>query len=329
MKTSVVSAAAIAFGLTLSACNSISYTPYTFEQLRAADYTLPSDVRKVVVSSCAQINVADSTYYNTSPSYNAERMQYANYMPAFVSAVLADKLNQSSYLQAEIDAQYHTYDSLLSNAATICNTHNADAMLIVTNCNYSGYVAMPNEEDVVMISAMQTNLQFVTPQGQTRSFETQHDTLTWLLNEENKFPPYKEIYYSIAEQTGIHIAIQIVPSWETRKRAIIGTSTRALADATNWTLANEWDKAKDIWASVAQNGTSTDKVCATIDLGLYYERIDDVHEAAMWFSKALDLIEQESKNVTVQSLKPSVEMLFRRSVDRQYEKILLDKQMSN
>ena len=329
MKTTVTNAVVAALGLTIAACNSISYTPYTFEQLRAADYTLPANIHKIVVSSCTLPIVDDSTYYTTDTAYINARMKYAMHMPALVCSVLADKLNKSGYISAEIESDHASLSSILSNADSICAKHKADAMLVVTNCTYFGSVKMSMEDEIIMVSAMQTDLKFITPQGITRPFETQHDTLTWLLNSSDKFPPYREIYYSISEQTGQHIAMQIIPSWETRKRAIVGTSARALTDAANWAQTDEWDKAKDIWADIAQNGTGTDKVCATIDLGLYYERADNVLESAMWFSKALDLIEQEQKNTTIQNMKRPVEMLFQRSIDRQYEKLLLDKQMNN
>lgn len=330
MKQLICNIAVAIVAMAITSCNSICYTPYTFEQLRAADYTLPSDVQKVVIISCSKPIVEDSTYNTTDTAYINARLRYAQHMPALICSVLSDKINKSGYLTSEIDARFNTLGEIIANSDSICKKHNADAMLVINKNIYSSFVELTRYDDLIMVSAMQTDLQFVTKQGIVKQFETQHDTLTWVLTEDNtSFPAYRELYYSISEQVGTHIAMQLLPSWEKRKRVVVGTSSRQMADANNWVEADEWDKAKDIWADVTQNGNELNKVCATLNIGLYYERMDNVLESAMWFSKALDLIEQNANNKNIQSLKHTANMLFQRSIDRQHEKLLLDKQINN
>lgn len=329
--TNIAHTATIAIiAFVLSACNSIGYTPYTFEQLRAADYTLPADVHKIVITTYAEPTINDESFSSTDTAYTNLRMNYAKQMPSIICSILLGKINQSGYLIAEADANFNTLGSIMAYSDSICSMHNADALLVIDKCKYDSFVQLYGQDDATLVSAMETDLRFISRNGISRSFETQHDTLTWYLTEDNnKFPDYRELYYSISEQIASHIAMQLLPSWETRRRVLIGTSSRQLSDASNWAVNDEWDRAKDIWANVAQNGSGIDKICATINLGLYYERLDNVLESAMWFSKALDLIDQNIDDKQVQNMKKQVTMLFQRSIDRQHEKVLLDKQMSN
>lgn len=344
IKGLITAAIAGALAISFSACESVSYTPYMFDQLRAADYILPKDVQKVIITTTADINVADSSFTYSDPKYTAERLSYAQNMPSMLCSILSTELNNSKFLPNEIvNTEYKSVAAIEVNAEDLCKKHDAQAIIVLESSRYSSYFETAKGQaysnSIVLMSTLNNRLVFINSNGESRRFETQRDTLRWVANldmeqghvQELKdlFPDYKELYYSISEQAAKHISIQLTPSWERRHRSAFGTSSNTMIMATTCVEKGEWDKARDIWAEVItkSKGKGLDAACATANLGLYYEREDNVLESAMWFSKALDIIEANPDNKKIQSIKPRVDMLFKRSIDRQHEKDILDRQM--
>lgn len=332
MKLSIIKNIASIAGVCsiLSSCISVSTVSYTFEQLRAADYTLPTDIKKVVITNCGDITLNDSLYnINGTNKNEIENREFGQNIPSLVCSVMSIRINDSGYLQTALNQKkIRSYSELLSSANDICKENEADAIIAIRSSVYSGE-GYRDETKAYTRSALSHKLVFITKDGSIHQFEDQHDTLTWVayLDELEALPAIKEMYYSVAEQSAKHIAAQIIPSWETRHRHIFSTANSKMIMAGNYVSRGEWAAAKDIWSEIAQKGKETEKCMSSANIGLFYEREDNALEAAMWFSKTLDQIEAAPKNKELQNIKRQVEMLFRRAIDRQHEKEILDKQM--
>lgn len=325
----------------LSSCSVTSYSAYSFEQLRAADYTLPSNVKKIVIAVTDDAYTdADMTYYRDSVTlqFPSSRLSYSHHIPGMVCNVFSEKMNSSDYMNASVCSIPIPANFPSALRDSILSANKADAMILVKKCLFSANYAilgMPTDFSVSeerankLVSAIQADMSFILPNGASRDFQTINDTINWQKSFDNDvFPDYKEIYYCIAEQTGRHVAALLIPTWEKRHRAILGSNTKLMKDAVSWTDHDNWDNARNIWADVVLSGKPKDQARAAINMGLYYEREDNELESAMWFSKALDILQNNPKCKKMKSEERLAQRLFDRAIDRQHEKVRLVKQMN-
>lgn len=322
----------------VAACSPTSYTAYSFEQLRAAEYTFPQDVKKIAIVNCCDTENADSTLFRAEglsqsdfEKFIAARDENCSRISSVMCSMLGSKLSESSFIEAYLYELIPSFDDLPSMAKQICDSTKSDAIIALSNSRYSSYLTTSRTTGyLTLVSALSSQIYFVMPNGTMRPFELQNDTLQWIRDDvESSFPSYRELYYSIADQAAAHISAQMIPSWETRRRSVLGSSSRLMNDAVQLVVNNDWDMAKNNWMSVLSSGNDLDKVRAAINIGLYYERIDNVIESAMWFSKSIDMIDSNAKcSEKMTDEKRLAERLFARSIDRQHEKMILDKQMT-
>jgi len=331
-KTSITYSIMLVVSLMFASCGTTSYKPYSFEQLRAADYTLPQNVNNIVISVTNDNFIdADITYGRDGNTSGQERKAYAKYIPAMMCTVLSDAINKSEYLKASVSSSPIIDTLSIQERDSIFKASHADAMIMVKKCVYRSQLMKDRwgKEIDHMTTSLSTELQFVLPNGATRNFQTLNDTITWwLAYEDDQFPSYKQLYYSISEQSGQHFAALLLPSWEKRQRSLLGSNSSKMRDAISWTERDDWEKARDIWADVVKSGGIQDQARAAINMGLYYEREDNELESAMWFSKALDILQNNSKCKKMKEETKMAQNLFNRAIDRQHEKVRLDKQMS-
>lgn len=317
--------------LLLASCSTTSYAPYTFEQLRAADYTLPPSVSKVVIATLdTSFSIDDYAIILTGDTIvQAKRLAYSTFIPGMMCAVFSNNINKSEFIRSDVMSKCLIANKLSNQADSILKEHKADAMIVIKRCKYESKLIKPQNsyDSQVMVSTLTTDMQFMMLNGATRQFQTMRDTINWYPNNDGYFPQYKETYYSIAEQAGNHLSAILLPSWETRRRSLLSSNTKSMRDAIAWTERGDWEKARDLWAEEVKSGKVQDQARAAINLGLFYEREDNELESAMWFSKALDIMQNNSKCKSMTEELKFTQQLFNRAIDRQHEKTILDKQM--
>lgn len=82
----------------------------------------------------------------------------------------------------------------------------------------------------------------------------------------------------------------LIPYWKTGTRYYYTNGSVAMRDAAVYVRQNSWEKAFDLW-NQAYNGAKSKKkqMQTAINIGLYYEMIDNMEEAEAWIVKAQGL----------------------------------------
>lgn len=323
----------IAIAAMLQACASVSYTAYTFERLRPADYVLPPNVDTIVIVDC----MTPSTVVMPAGTTSAEEIKCLRHMPTSTTVFFAREVNNSKFVNIALEGKYFDYQSTLVKADSICRARSAQAIIalreyrVSTDVEYSigsdNLVLMDNR---VIIEAQYS---FVLPDGRWRDFELRVDTIGWLvrgLTEQDAHrlrPKLSSMYSSAAYRAGENFAGQIVPVWETCSRYIYSSRNNLMTSAAEWVKRNQWDNARDLWQQVYTSASSADKARAAVDLALYYERLDQVRMASIWCSKALDIIQSGQCPKLEERVVNTAQELFDELMERRDEIELLDKQM--
>lgn len=340
MNRFIIALACIMAAFSLSRCSSTSYHGYSFEVLRPAPYTLPSGMRHVLIASGVGIvQSTDSTLAGLDEETLEQITRYEVRMPSIECAVVNDRLNTSGFVQATLLTDTYTARELADSVAILCRRHNADAIIMLDRYNYTCDMYIESVADgdrcLTINSAIESGFSLLTPQGTVRSFDSQRDTSTWLAcgytNAEiaQQMPKYNEKYYATAEMAAENFVTLIVPEWEKANRYLLSANDRRFIDAIEWTTRDNWQNAQALWSEIYATSTASNKARAAINIALAYERADSPDTAAIWCSKALDILQHDTRREKMKEETDMADAIFRKLMIRIEEKKRLHKQMTD
>lgn len=334
----------------LQSCAMVSFMSYNVDVLKPADYTLPENVRKIVLIDCAEDAQTDSALLSGAQHTKAweqritteailpqseRQLNYMSRIPQMICTFISTDVNSGGFKDVVTDKRCWPYALALQYVDTLCEVVDADAVLLLHNYNFSNTLVnvmmMGSDVCVTQYAVCNAQLTLVEKNGQQYDFEARTDTLEWQYCDETldgvlaSMPHYSEVYYSIAEQVGRAYAFQMVPQWYTRTRYILSTPDRNMQDAALWTERGNWDNAADIWREVYRVSVGAQRARAAYNLSLYYEHEGLIDEAAIWCSKALDYYGTKPKR----RLRAEAEVIskqFEELVERQKDFDKLDRQ---
>lgn len=327
--------------MSLSACSVTGYIPIKYEVLRPAYYTLPSGIDSVLVVSCQMNdNFKDETLKYVAEKTDKEKQKtFMERIPAMVCATVMNGMEKSGYISAKMELHPMSLSSLETAVDSLCERHGVDAVLYMSDIEYDCGISTIDiiDEyacDAVISSVLKTKFSMYMPNGVKFSLEQRRDTIQWAcsgnINPSGgiflKMPNYKEIYYYTAQSVGENVVDQICPGWDIVDRKVLMSNNSLMIDATRWVKQNEWDNARDIWFQMYGRNKVQNKILSAINLSIYYEREDDVENAAKWSSEALDLIEANGIEKYM-SEKELAETIFNNMMKRKQELKELSKQM--
>lgn len=323
----------IVLAAAMQACASVSYTAYTFERLRPADYVLPQNCDTIVIMN----SLPSATARDLSGNTSAEVKSCMRNLPDIGNVFFAREVNNSKFVHIAIEGKTFEYKILPTKIDSICRARSAQAVISLRDYSVDTQsVYSVDRDDIVRLDnqiIITAQYAFMLPDGRWRDFELRVDTVGWIVrgaSEQDAYrrlPPQKNMYYSAAQRAGENFAEQIVPAWETCSRYIYSSRNRLMTDAAEWVRREQWDNARDLWQEVYLTGSALDRARAAVDLALYYERQDNVGTASIWCSKALDLIQSGQCPKLETRVVNTAEALFVELMERQDEIVLLDKQM--
>lgn len=334
-------------------CFSTNYREVRYEILRPAYYTLPSNIDSLLIVSCVDNPlVIDEYLINLPDSQLIKALKVKRSMPAIICNVMLNEINASDYLKIKIQPQTIPWQKLRQMPDSICKESGADAILALTRFDYEAKVEVINEpsytdEDLANVSygrlnnvatsyirpysTTQTQFMLLMPNRQSRHLDLRCDTMQydpyWQTLGDTTIYRQVELYYATAENVGQCMASMFYPAWEYETRTLVVTDSKNMLDAYKWTLRKEWEEAKNLWMQAVEQGSTADKISSMINIAIYYDRLDNVQEAAMWYSKSLDLIESTPSKDEFLQEKYFAEKYFEAAIYRMQEQDILDKQM--
>ena len=324
-------------------------TPYQVRQidvLRPAAYTLPSNVKNIVlvdntlpyrnkgvhtVEVGGRVSSIDSFYNDRMPAILLQGLQQELLNRGFFANVFIDTLSQKQ-------PWIHRSNSLSQKQIDeVGLRYGADAVLSLDDYAYATSLQVTQPEFNWYFSLLSANMKSLwrfaalgNPNQGT--FEVQKDTLFWSgegltpdLSVQD-FPDYGTILSSLADFAGYNFANQITPYWEPVSRVFFADGNEFFINAAAWTQKDNWDEAIKIWGYIFQNGKPIEKARAATNLSYALEMKGEIDEAAIWCAKGLAIYDTlRGKNIEKE--KAQVGVFFKELLKRQQDIARLKKQM--
>lgn len=331
--------------LSLTGCATVSYKTVGFDVLRPADYTMPSWADTVLmVDNVVTPVCTDSTVPPGNTNFLSNQEAYMRSMALGMFSEMRSNFNESGYMHLRCLTHpqrltTQTIDSLLKgHPHTVILS--LDALASSAVLRTSGKQITEDNEilgclDIVtqtrsrltLIASPYSRVD-LTPRTDTLTFSSCGVTTAEVVNG---FPTLANRYKEQGQETGRQYAECLLPTWQRVYRSLYVTNSQEMNSAATWVEQNEWQEAKNLWASIYDEKTKVpEKVRAAINLATAAEREDDPVEASMWCSKALDLIEKADAKTAakLKQEKSRAENMFSYLLTREKEKKQLDKQMN-
>lgn len=311
----------------LTACASAPHAVYTFDQLKPAKYDLPG--RSILlVDMVEDIDLKDSTYWK-----ERELDSTVPKTADIVLALIGNRINNTGYAKTTICTKRVQYDWLKKNGRLLVEEMGAEGILAIKKCDISLVSEVfEGQEALARIYTgieIDTEMSIFDRMGRETVITPRRDSIDWDIDDfgDQTSATYKNHYFSSCNIVSDLCASELLPNWSTVEREVWGNTSREMTEACRSVEQGNWERAKDIFANLYQNGDESEKVYAAYDIALYYESIDNSMEAAMWFSKAIDMINSSEKlKEKMKDDLESIEKMFGYQLEREKEKKILNKQ---
>ncbi len=335
----------IVFILMMAAC-SAPYQIRTIDVLRPSAYTLPPNVKTIVLVNNTlpyrneRMNLidlegkeapVDSFYNDRMPVIMMHALQKELQNRGFFTNVLIDSVSQKQ-------AWIHRSNSLSqSQIDAIALRFGADGVLSLDDYTYSTLLQIAQPElnwYFAMMSADINSLWRFSAIGNPRqgTFEVQRDTLFWSGEglspnlSVHDFPDYGTIFSNLANYGGYNFANQITPYWESVSRLFFADGNEYFVNAALWAQKENWEEAIKIWNFIVQSGKPIEKARAAVNLSYANEINGSIDEAAVWCAKGLAFYDTiTTKNIIKE--KNQIVLFFKELLTRQQDIARLKKQM--
>lgn len=246
-----------------------------------------------MVSCIDSTHLVDTWAMPPSP----EQHKYLQRLPDMICSFVSTTINRDGVFEMSVEPHHHTIETLRHNAADICKQHNTEAVLALRSFAYRTQLESINQsqnfmECFALYGESISQLLLILPNGQEMLLPARTDTLFWTQCDTEAdvallmLPPYNEVYYSVAENTGSLLAQQIVPQWETQIRYVLASQKRNMQDAVRWVLRNDWQNAANLWFAEYKITMAGERARIAYNLALYYEQANDIDKAIEWCEKA-------------------------------------------
>ncbi len=317
----------------LTSCSTVIYTPYQIDVLRPADYTLPPSVGKILIINC--IDVDNTSDFLTGFS-SKEKLDYLHRIPSMMCTIMNSNVSKSEFMTSTIESKRMTTSDVVAKRDSLLRVHNADAIVALTKYYYETTLWKKKVQrsemiQMTLMASAATQLSLILPSAVV-DFEARQDTIEWTYCEETEdevirqLPKYNEVYYSVAEAVGETYASLVVPTWETVKRYIMASDKKKMRDAVEWIRRDNWENAVGLWREEQKTASAAEKARAEYDIAIYYEHSDNLDEAAIWCSKALDTYGNRPKKRTRKEYEVA-QKFFEEILIRKQECQKLDRQL--
>lgn len=332
--------------LSLTGCATVSYKTVGFDVLRPADYTMPSWADTVLLANGVATPVCnDSTIPAGDAGFAKNMWVYTRGLVTAMFDEMKTNFNESGYISLRYIDRPQTITPQLVDSLLKGHPHTVILALDKLECNsslrVSGSVIDEDNNSVEgcldIVARTSSRLTLIASPYSRMSLSPRADTLIFsscgatTAEVVRGFPILSIRYKEQGRETGKQYAGSLLPTWQRVYRSLYVTNSQEMNSAATWVEQNEWQEAKNLWASIYDGKKKTpEKVRAAINLATAAEREDDPVEASMWCSKALDLIEKADAKTAakLKQEKSRAENMFSYLLTREKEKKQLDKQMN-
>lgn len=321
----------LAFLIATASCHSL----YSFETLMPAKYTLPGNIDTLlIVSGVRPNNWTDSTYI--SNDFLREGIVFIdNRITLVVPTIAYTELNAYQYIPVKVHNKIIDSEIVPYIADSLCSAYHANAILLLDSLdlkithtpvrpdNLENY----NNQDEYYIKSNATGRckwALISRTGHRREFEPYNKSIEGA-SDLFELKTHRVISYEISKELATQMAADLTPSWTKIERFAFYSHNRKFIDAIDLLEQENFKASRDLLYSIYENSHKKNRFRAAIDISLTYEREGNIDAAAIWCSKALDILDEFHG---MKSEKEYCNELFGMLEARKKDLLRLDRQMT-
>ncbi len=331
--------------LLLSSCASVSRQQVVFDVLRPAAYTLPTWADSIIVVEAVENpQMSDVTIDATNQLARGLAESGQARMPYTICKAVANEIAKSGYMKVVQHMPHVAQDVFADTVNKLLSGSQNTIVLALTKLNSNSTVGISRVEDedgdmvdcATLVCATASQFTLVAQGGVSQPLEERNDTLLFvscgssLSTIVKGLPQITDRYTEQGQDVGQKTADMLIPVWTRVRRNIYTTNNKNMAAAATWVSKNNWDEARNLWTDTYMNSqTIENRIFSALNIALSYEREDLPEEAALWCSKALDMLETANADTKKEmtSVGKHAQSMFTYLLRRTEQKSLLDKQM--
>lgn len=313
-------------------------THQIFEVLAPATYTLPSSIDTMLIVCCDEPQVWTDTNTIADPAVRARIANSERRLPSIICSVLYAQMNSDGYIPVKFYNKVVPFEQLPYLANRLCRETNTNCILAQKNVNYTRSIEVINAGIAVFIGQTvvkgSSGFSFMTPDGNYMDFapveynDTVFTEAYSVKAAAGKSPSSDESIFNFGMEVADQLASMLTPGWRQEHRWLFALPSYRFASIADLIEKSQYDEARELLYNVYDNGRRRNRLRAALDISLTYEMEGNIDMAAIWCSKAMDIInnDKEFENVVCRE-DNYVNNLFAILQKRKTEILLLDRQM--
>jgi hypothetical protein len=289
------------FGAVLSACS--SYTAIHFEALRPAVYSVPPEIKSVVLVDNSiefpdtMVNVilvneeivkVDTTKVPDYPKNVIKIVGGELSKRMFFDTVYVDTLRHKSFVRGK-----QTEELKPAQIDSICLKFGVDVIISLDAYRYTNNVSILNIADYEYYAAYDASAInfwriYRCADHSVMNVHLQKDTIFWEGSGESmngsvsSFPKFSDATHEIGSYLAYKYVDYLAPYWEEVTRRLYTNGNMNFQNATEWISKGNWKEAEKIWNYIYKNGSNYSKIKAAVNLAVAFERTGDIDNAIKW-----------------------------------------------
>jgi len=334
------------FFILLLASSCKSYNEIHFDVLRPAEFSVPPEIKSVVIVDNSYPFNADNAHFalidgkiqrldtvvvDSFPTVTISALQKELALRQFFDTVYVDTLR---YNTKNNGSAFKTLKS--SDISSICKKFNADAVLALEGAQYGTQITVQNmgeEYFSIMEAHGMVFWRLYDLYEDSPIYKTnQRDTLFWdgigaeMQNSVSSFPSLKNAALELGGYLGATFTDKLVPFWEPVKRNIYVKGNWHFINAAEWIRKKNRYEAEKLWGYIYETGSNKEQARAANNIAVSLEARGLLKDAMEWAFKSYDAYKNVSGVVSVTE-KEAAKNLYVDMVRRYRDQEKLNKQI--
>ena len=292
-----------------------SFSEMSFEVLRPAGYSVPPDIKSVVLvdNSLVFPDTNVNIIMLDREIIKVDTNKVADYSSSVINTIKTELLGRMFFDTVYVDtiqykiAGHGTPLDKLSPAQIkgICKKFGADAIISLDAYRYTNNISIESYGDYEYYSAYDASAInywriYNCYNMSVMNVHIQKDTIFWdnigysINGSLNSFISFEKATHEIGKYLSYQMVDYLVPYWEKVNRHLYTSGSIHFLNATDWVNRDNWQEAEKIWNYIFSNGSKKAKIKAALNIALALEMQGHVEEATDWTFKVYKILDDDS-----------------------------------
>jgi hypothetical protein len=291
-----------------------SFSEMNFEVLRPAGYSMPPDIKSVVLVDNSQVfpDTAVNIIMLDSEIIKVDTDKVADYTSSVINTIKEELLSRMFFDTVYVDTiQY----KIVGNGASldelspaqikgICKKFGADAIISLDAYRYTNNISIESYGDYEYYSTYDASAInfwriYDCYNMSVMNIHIQKDTVFWdnigysINGSLNPFVSFNKATHEIGSYLSYQMVDYLVPYWEKVSRHLYTSGNIHFLNATDWVNRDNWQEAEKIWNYIYSNGSKKAKIKAALNIALALEMQGHIEDATDWAFKVYEILDND------------------------------------